>query len=154
MYDQNGKTGDAKFKAMMKDFINTNFNKPVSTNDFKMAVERNMTPEMDIDKNKSMNWFFDEWVYGTEMPSYKLEYSVSGNTLTGKVTQSGVSKNFVMIVPLYIDFGSGWQYLASVTIAGNDTIDLGNINLPKAPKRFAVAAMNDVLAENIENIKK
>lgn len=153
MYDH-GKTGDARFKAMMQDFIKANYNKPVSTNDFKLAVERNITPEMDIDKNKKMDWYFDQWIYGTEMPSYKFEYQMTGNTLTGKITQSGVSQNFAMIVPIYADFGSGWQYLASVTLAGNDTLDIGKINLPKAPKKVAIAALQDVLAEKIENIKR
>ena len=153
MYDH-GKTGDARFKTMMQDFTKTNYNKPVSTNDFKMAVERNITPEMDIDKNGKMDWYFDQWIYGTEMPSYKFEYQMTGNTLTGKITQSGVSQNFVMMVPIYADFGNGWQYLASVTLAGNDTLDIGKINLPKAPKKVAIAALQDVLAEKIENIKK
>lgn len=154
MYDHNGKSGDAAFTTMMKDFIKANYNKPVSTNDFKLAVERNITPEMDVDKNKSMNWFFDEWVYGTEMPSYKFEYNVTGNKLTGSITQSGVSKNFVMLVPIYADFGNGWKFLGKVSLAGNDTLDIGSINLPQAPKKVAIAALNDVLAEKIENVKK
>ncbi|MBX7174081.1 MAG: hypothetical protein K1X72_24125 [Pyrinomonadaceae bacterium] len=154
MYDYKEGTGDARFKAMMKDFIKTNFNKPVSTQDFQAAAERNITPEMDIDKNKTMNWFFDEWVYGTDVPSYKFEYHLQGNTLTGTITQSNVSKNFVMIVPIYADFGTGWQYLASVTLAGNDTLDIGKINLPKAPKKVAIAALQDILTEKIENVSK
>lgn len=154
MYDHKGNTGDARFKAMMQDFIKANYNKPVSTNDFQKAVERNITPEMDLDKNKTMNWFFDQWVYGTDVPSYKFEYSLQGNTLTGTITQSGVSPNFIMIVPIYADFGNGWQYLASVTLAGNDTLDIGKINLPKAPKKVAIAALHDVLTENVENIRK
>jgi hypothetical protein len=153
MYDH-GKTGDARFKAMMQDFVKTNYNKPVSTNDFKLAVERNITPEMDIDKNKKMDWYFDQWIYGTEMPSYKFEYQIQGNSLTGTITQSNVSKNFVMIVPIYADFGNGWQFLANVTLAGNDTLDIGKINLPKTPKKVAIAALQDVLAEKIENVKK
>ena len=101
-----------------------------------------------------MNWFFDEWVYGTDVPSYKFEYHLQGNTLTGTITQSNVSKNFVMIVPIYADFGTGWQYLASVTLAGNDTLDIGKINLPKAPKKVAIAALQDILTEKIENVSK
>jgi Peptidase family M1 domain len=154
MYDHKGKTGDAAFTTMMKDFIKTNYNKPVSTNDFKQAVDRNITPEMDVDKNKSMSWFFDEWVYGTEMPSYKFEYNVTGNKLTGSITQSNVSKNFIMLIPIYADFGTGWQFLGKVSLAGNDTLDIGTINLPRAPKKIAIAALNDVLAEKIENVKK
>ena len=33
---------------------------------------------MDLDGNRQMDWFFDQWVYGTEMPSYKFEYQLNG----------------------------------------------------------------------------
>ncbi|MDT5272297.1 MAG: hypothetical protein QOH49_4483 [Acidobacteriota bacterium] len=151
MYDR--KTVDERFSAMMKDFIKTNYNKDVSTEDFKRAVERHMTPEMNVMGNGKMDWFFDEWVYGTEMPSYRLEYTINGNTMTGRITQSGVSDNFHMIVPLYADFGKGWQRLGSATMHGNTTTDLGRLDLPQPPKRLAIAAFKDVLALSIENKK-
>jgi hypothetical protein len=144
---------DERFSAMMKDFIKTNYNKDVSTEDFKRAVERHMTPEMNVMGNGKMDWFFDEWVYGTEMPSYRLEYTINGNTMTGRITQSGVSDNFHMIVPLYADFGKGWQRLGSATMHGNTTTDLGRLDLPQPPKRLAIAAFKDVLALSIENKK-
>jgi len=152
MYDR--KDGDAKFQAMMKDFIQSHYNKDVSTEDFKSIVEKHITPKMDVDKNKKMDWFFDQWVYGTEVPAYKLEYTLNGTNLTAKVTQSEVSENFVMPVPLYADFGKGWVMLGAATVVGNSTVDLGNINLPQAPKRVAICALNDVLATKVENIKK
>jgi hypothetical protein len=151
MYDR--KTVDERFSAMMKDFIKTNYNKDVSTEDFKQAVERHMTREMNVMGNGRMDWFFDAYVYGTEMPSYRLEYSVSGNSVTGRVTQSGVTDNFHMIVPIYADFGKGWQRLGAATMHGNQTTDLGPLNLPQPPKRLAIAAFKDILALNIENKK-
>ncbi|MGH9903738.1 MAG: M1 family aminopeptidase, partial [Pyrinomonadaceae bacterium] len=101
MYDT--KTGDAKFRDMMRDFIQTHYNRDVSTEDFKRAVEKHMPPHMNLGNDGRMDWFFDQWVYGTEMPSYRLDYQISGNTLTGQITQSGVSDNFRMLVPLYVD---------------------------------------------------
>ncbi|HJQ33778.1 MAG TPA: carboxypeptidase regulatory-like domain-containing protein [Pyrinomonadaceae bacterium] len=152
MYDR--KTHDQHFSEMMQDFIKANYNKDVSTEDFKRAVERHMTKEMDIQGDGRMDWFFDEWVYGTEVPSYKFEYSVSGNTLSGRLTQSGVSDNFRMLVPVYLDFGQGWTRLGSATITGNTTVDLGQIPLPQAPKRAAIAVFKDVLAVNMDSDKK
>lgn len=152
------KEGDAKFQLMMRDFIKSHFNKDVSTEDFKAIVEKHMTPKMDVDKNGKMDWFFDEWVYGTEVPAYKLEYSIDktdGKTvLSGKITQSGVSDNFVMVVPLYLDFGNGWVSAGNVTIVGNKSFDLGNIQLPREPKKVAICALSDILATKIENVKK
>jgi len=150
---------DDKFRAMMQDFVKTHFNKDVSTEDFKRSVEKHMLPSMNIDKNGSMNWFFDEWVYGTEMPAYTMDYTTVKNAdgkavLSAKITQSGVSDNFVMIVPLYADFGKGWQRLGSVTLVGNTSIDVNNLVLPQEPAKVALCALNDVLATSIQNKKR
>ena len=156
MYD--GKTGDAKFSKMMKDFVSTHFNKDVSTENLKAIVEKHMTPEMDIDKNGKMDWFFDQWVYGTEIPAYKLEYSVtkSGDkaVFNAKLTQSGVSENFAMPVPIYFDFGEGFVSLGTVTMVGNKTFELNNVQLPKVPKKVTIAALSDVLATEIKVVKQ
>jgi len=72
MYDQ--RTGDTKFQAMMKDFVQTHFNKDVSTEDFKHIIEKHITPAMNVDHTGKMDWFFNEYVYGTEMPSYRFDY--------------------------------------------------------------------------------
>lgn len=158
MYDHRGGTKDTRFQKMMQDMIASHFNQDISTNDFKLAVEKHITPNMDIDKNGKMDWFFDQWVYGTEMPSYKLTYSVSNDSsgkpiFNGKLEQSGVSKNFVMPVPIYVDFGKGWGYLGSATLVGNSSVDIKNVPLGSNPKAVSIAALQDVLAAKIENVK-
>ena len=35
-------------------------------------VEKHMTPEMDVEGNHRIDWFFNEWVYGTEIPRYRV----------------------------------------------------------------------------------
>jgi len=148
-----GQGGDVKFQAMMKDFVQTHFNQDVSTEDFKRIVEKHMTKEMDVDKNGKMDWFFNEWVYGTEVPAYKFQYNVSQDgMLSAKLTQSGVSDDFVMLVPIYIDMGKGWAKIGSAQVAGNTSVDI-KLKLPSVPKRVAACAMNDVLATSIENSK-
>jgi Carboxypeptidase regulatory-like domain/Peptidase family M1 domain len=146
MYNRGGK-GDEKFQAMMKDFIQTHFNQDVSTEDFKAAVEKGMGGNMD--------WFFNEWVYGTEMPSYRFDYQLSdgGTTLNGKVTQSGVSDNFKMLVPVYADFGKGWVKVGAAMMTGNTSIDLKDVKLPQAANRAAICALDDILALSIQNSK-
>lgn len=113
---------------------------------------------MDVDKNGRMDWFFNEWVYGTEVPAYHLDYSITpagdGKVMVnGKITQSNVSKDFVMLVSVYADFGKGWVRLGAATMSGDSTTNL-NLKLPEAPKRLAIAAMHDVLATGIENKKQ
>lgn len=41
--------------------------------------------------------------------------------------------------------------LGMITISGNATLDLGQIQLPR---RAAICALNDVLAVNIENTRR
>jgi hypothetical protein len=156
MFDH--KDGDKRFMAMMTDFVKTYFNKDVSTEDFKHMVEKHITPQMDIDKNGRMDWFFNEWVYGTEVPAYQFDYSITpagdGKVMVNaKLTQSNVSKDFAMLVPVYADFGKGWVRLGSALMNGASSTNL-NLKLPEAPKRLAIAAMHDVLATSIESSKK
>ena len=101
-----------------------------------------------------MDWFFNEWVYGTEMPSYRFEYQlgVDGTTISGRITQSGVSDKFKMPVPVYVDYGKGWSKMGSATLIGNSSLDLNNEKLPRSAKR-PCCAMADVLALNIQNAK-
>jgi hypothetical protein len=149
---------DVQFKAMMHEFTKQYANRQASTEDFKVMVEKYMTPEMDVDKNHTMDWFFSEYVYGTEFPTYKFEHSfsndASGDTvLNFKVSQSGVSQNFVMLVPVYLDLGNGRvARLGSATLSGNNSVE-GHVPLKgmkEKPKRAMVAYYDDVLG-NIEN---
>lgn len=146
--------GEARFQAMMKDFVQTHFNQDVSTEDFKAIVEKHMTPEMNIDGSGNMDWFFNQWVYGTQIPAYKFEYKVtSDGMLNGRITQSGVTDDFAMLVPIYIDMGKGWSRLGSARMIGNTTVEIKDMKLPSAPKRMGACVMNDVLATSIENGK-
>jgi hypothetical protein len=156
MYDS--KKGDADFRAMMTDFIKSHFNSDISTEDFKQIVEKHMTPSMDMDGNKRMDWFFDEYVYGTEMPRYQFDYEIGSaggkSTFSGKLTQSEVSNNFKMLVPIYADFGKGWVRLGSASITGNTTVEIKDSPLPIAPKRLAICPLDDVLALSMESKKR
>ncbi len=149
---------DTQFKAMMHEFTKTYANRQASTEDFKAMVEKYMTPEMDIDKNHTMDWFFSEYVYGTEYPTYKFEHSFSNDAngdavLNFKVTQSEVSKDFVMLVPIYLDLGGGRvARLGAATLSGNNSVE-GHVplkGLKERPKRAILAYYDDVLG-NIDS---
>lgn len=106
---------------------------------------------MNADGTGKMDWFFNQWVYGTQVPAYRLEYKVtSDGMLSGKITQSGVTDDFVMIVPIYLDMGKGWAKLGAARLVGNTSVYITNLKLPAVPKLVTVAAMNDVLATSIE----
>jgi len=141
--------------TMMQDFIKSHYNQDVSTEDLKQIVEKYMTRSMDLDGNGKMDWFFNEYVYGTEMPSYRFEYQLGngGTTLSGRITQSRVSDNFKMLVPVYVDYGKGFIRMGVARLTGNKSIELKDQKLPQPAKRAALCALDDVLALSIQNSK-
>ncbi len=147
----NSQTGDQDFIDMMHDFVAANTGKNASTEDFAAAVNRHMRKDMDFEGNGRADWFFREWVYGSDIPSYRMEYSISPAdqgkvTLAGKITQSGVSAAFCMRVPIYVDFDGNLIRLGSVGLTGNQTSPEFKAILPKKPKRVLLNAHHDVLA--------
>jgi Carboxypeptidase regulatory-like domain/Peptidase family M1 domain len=152
MFDR-AEGGDKRFMEMMQDFIKSHYNQDVSTEDLKRTVEKFMTKEMDLESNGKMDWFFNEYVYGTEMPTYKFEYQLGngGATLSGRITQSGVSDKFKMLVPIYVDYGKGFVRLGEARMIGNTSVELKDIKLPNAAKRAATCSLQDVLALSVQN---
>jgi hypothetical protein len=131
------KSEDADFRTMMRDYVQQFANRTASTEDFKRVVEKHMKPIMDLDGDRTMDWFFNEWIYGSDVPSYSLEYSLApaegGKTLlTGKLKQSGVSARFAMPVPIFADFGGKNVRVGVIPIRGNSTGEF-KVQLPQAP---------------------
>jgi Peptidase family M1 domain len=98
------------FKEMMQDYCKTFDNKPASTEDFKAIVEKHMTRGMDLDGNHKMDWFFNQYVYGTGIPQYSFHVSVEGTPdgkshIKGEITRAGVPDSWKDVVPLYAHLG-------------------------------------------------
>jgi len=149
MFDRD--TGDKDFIALMHDFVKAYLHRNASTESFQAVVEKHMKPSIDLQRHGKMDWFFREWVYGTEVPSYRLEYSLTdeagGKVLfKGKVTQSGVSPRFLMAAPVYFDFDGSVVVAGSVALLGNQTSNEFKIRLPQRPRRVLLNANHDVLA--------
>ncbi|HKX31001.1 MAG TPA: M1 family aminopeptidase [Blastocatellia bacterium] len=158
MYDR--QNGDKAFIEMMHDFVKTHFNRNASTESFKAIVEKHMRPTMDLDGNKKMDWFFSQWVYGTEVPGYKLQYTIVPENdgkviLKFTITQSEVSPEFKGLVPIYLDFdGKTPVKLGEASILGSTTTQEFQIKLPQRPKRVLINYHYDVLATESVSIGK
>jgi hypothetical protein len=137
------------FVDMMHDFVQSHRESPASTESFKAIAEKHMTKTMDLERNGRLDWFFNEWVYGTQVPRYHFEYQLTPAD-GGKVklhmtlTQSEVDEHFAMLVPVFADFGKGMLRLGQLGIAGNTTRSL-DIVLPAQPKKVALNAYKDIL---------
>ncbi len=154
MWDR--KNGDERFKETMHDFVTTYGGSVATTEDFETMVEKHMSPEMDLQGNHKMTWFFREYVYGTALPTYAFDYSFDKSptgdvALKFKLTQSGVDKNFGMLVPVYLELANGSMVrIGSPRMIGNATVDQAiTLNgLKDTPRRAVINYYDDVLASN------
>ena len=116
-----------------------------------------MKPSMDLERNGSMSWFFNNWVYGNAIPSYKLEYSIEREgtkfIAAGTLTQSGVSDDFVMRVPIYADYGKKSLLAGAMAIAGNHSGPF-RVELPSNPESLKINANFDVLTDHQESVRR
>jgi hypothetical protein len=105
-----GSAADEKFFEMLRAFITAYKGQAPSTEDFIRYAEKWMTPASDLDHNRKLDWFFNEWVYSTGIPAYKLEASVkslgpSKFVVHGTIAQTEAPADFEMLVPLVAAFG-------------------------------------------------
>ena len=147
--DNGAKDPDQAFIDMMHDFVESHRSRAASTESFKAIAEKHMGQQMDLQGNKRLDWFFNEWVYGTQVPRYKFSYELNpapdGKTkLHMTMSQSEVDDNFAMLVPIFADFGRGMVRLGQMKMVGNNerTTD---VLLPSQPKKVAYNAYKEIL---------
>lgn len=120
------KTGNGEaFFAMMKDFVNQYRDGAASTEDFlRVANEHFAKSPIARDYGLSdLNWFFRQWVYETELPSYQMEYHFQDQPdgkvlMTGTVTQTNAPANWFMVLPVALSFGGKQVFYTSVYANG------------------------------------
>jgi hypothetical protein len=132
-----------RFTVMMRDFYSTYQGKRASTDDFRRVVERHVGTDM--------GWFFDQWIYRSEIPTYRVSYRTEpaeGGQYRVKlqVKQENVADDFQMYVPVTLDLGGDRQFRTRVKVRGPmSTIDLPL--LPANPKSLRFNDLDGVLAQ-------
>ncbi len=140
---------DERFIAMMKDYCQTFTNRAASTEDFKAILEKHMLPTMDLEGNGRMDWFFRQYVYGTGIPEYQLQWQAEDAgggqwRLTGIITQSGVPAGWLDALPIYLQVGGKPMRLGVAGIKGKETPF--DITVPFKPEKMMLNYLEDTLA--------
>jgi hypothetical protein len=122
----NSRDPDARFIALLRTLATRYAQQALSTEQLQKEVEAVMTPNMDLEGGRSMEWFFEEFVRGTGIPRYKAEFTVhrteKGFQVRGKLLQSGVPRSFIAPVPLYVGSSPAHSvYLGTVLTSGDET---------------------------------
>ncbi len=123
---QGSKTPDAKFTSLLQTLSKKYAYRALSTDNLQHEVEAVMTPAMGLEGGRSMEWFFEQWVRGTGIPRYRVEFtsrhSENGYVIRGKLFQSGVPRSFIARVPLYLAGGSAHNvFLGDIVASGDET---------------------------------
>jgi len=117
-------TGNGQpFFDMMRDFVRRFENKSASTDDF-MAVANEHFAQTPISKRSTLTdlkWFFNQWVYQTYLPSYRLEYAIEAEpdgafSVKGKVFQQGIPAGEEWFMPLPITMKLGKDKVARTVV--------------------------------------
>ena len=103
------KPAEDKFFRMLREFVQAYGGRNASTEDFIRHAEKYLTPALDLEHNHRLDWFFNPWVYGTGIPSYKLTAKIEPGRpnkylIRGTIKQSGVGEDFEMLVPVVATF--------------------------------------------------
>jgi hypothetical protein len=101
-----------------------------------------------------MDWFFNEYVYGTQLPSYQMsatfDKSADGDAVINlKMTQSNVDEKFRMLVPIYLELANGnMLFLGRARLTGNNTFEqkIPLKGMKDMPRRAVINYYDDVLA--------
>ena len=134
---------DDRFTAMMRDYYQTFLGRPATTADFQHVVEEHMGMPMD--------WFFDEWVKGTAIPTYRVRWKsepAEGGRfrIRFRVAQEQVPASFRMPVLVAADLGDNRIAHFRVDVTGAE----GEYTSPLLPAAARAVTFNDlhgVLAE-------
>lgn len=123
----NGKDPDARFIGLLRTLVSKYARRALTTADLQREVEAVMTPRMALEGGHSMEWFFDEYVRGTGIPHYKVQFtsrsSEKGFQIRGKLMQEGVPRSFIAPVPIYATTSIPGRtiFLGTVVATGDET---------------------------------
>ncbi len=131
------------FQKMIKEYYKTFYGKKATTTDFKNITDKYC--------GQDMSWFFNQFVYGTEVPSYifsyKSEKSAEGKVIvTCKIIQENVTDNFKMYVPIKINLSNDRFARMRIEVKGKETI-VKLPPLPEEPEEIIFNDLNSVLCE-------
>jgi hypothetical protein len=112
--------GDSAFQELQKRMLEEYAAKPISNEDFRRLAAESLPANQ---KDRSLNLFFDTWVYGTGIPRMKLRQN-SGALM---LTLSGVEDDFTADVPLRCKLAAGKEQIHWVRASsGENTLALPN----------------------------
>ena len=123
--------GDEKFLALLREVAGHHHS--ISTEEFRDLARQYAPKSPDPD----LKIFFDNWVYGTGLPSVKLSYAWRTAKLSGSIVERDVDEAFTAYVPVEVQTGNKSQVYWLP--AGSEPVAF-SIPLKSPPTKVALVA--------------
>jgi len=109
------KKNDDAFWELLGDFLETYKYGKATTQDFMNMTERHLEGKL--------GWFWDQWIYGTDIPVVKWSHEVRKNeegdwVVTVEAEQQDTE--FVLAIPIYIHLGGGRTLTTPLIVRGKE----------------------------------
>jgi hypothetical protein len=134
---------DEAFFDILRDFLRAHRGGVASTADFVAAVARRVPADW--------SWFFDEWVGGTAIPTYRWSYAAIPGTndrseyvVKLSVHQRDVPEGFKMVVPVAVELADGTSRRLRVLVDQPDSFF--PLTFPARPKSLVFNPDDEVLS--------
>ena len=135
---------DDRFKELMRTYAEDRVGGIMSTRSFEAAVERAF--------GEKMTWFFDQWVYGVDVPTYRPDLEVSRVVdspspflLHGRIRQEDVPDGFKMPVPIRLTFDDHPPMTHRIWVDADEV--MVEVPLPARPTHIDFNYQHAVLAK-------
>jgi len=133
------KHDDSRFIALMSEFAQTWKDRNPTTDDFKLVCDKHF--------KQDMSWFFNQWVYGTEVPKVNVRYSLSktsdGVVWKTQVMLERVPPNFRLVLPAVLRYKKG-GISAKLVVNGEGNYE---IKLPEMPESVEYNPLHAMLCD-------
>jgi len=117
---------DKAFFELLRTIADEYGDKPFGAAALQALAEARISPQANLDRTGSLDWFFDQWVNNTGIPHYRMQTRVEqrpqhGFRVSGRIQTRGVSDLFTMPVPVYARVGRELHLLGRVLVSGPET---------------------------------
>ncbi len=131
------------FRQMMKEYYESSKTHSLRTIEFQRTVEKYF--------GRDMQWFFDQWVYGYEIPRYEVASQIvptknGRHKVRLRIYQSGVTADFQMPVPILVNYGGERSSRFRIMVKGPIT-EVETPELPLEPRRVTFNYLESVLCD-------
>ena len=131
------------FYTMMSDWYLSHKGQQVTNADFQRHVEKHLGGDM--------TWFFDQWIYGNSLPTYRFshetERDADGKYVTKcRIVTENVNDDFMMYIPLEIELAKDRKAYVRLLVEGPE-YEFSLPPLDRKPRKLKLNPFESVLAK-------